>query len=457
MTALDSRNWGLTPAMETGLFQKPQDRIFIIELENSIVSFINSNTESFQLRPMNSYYRLLSHQIAEYHNLNHVLARTQDSCVILFKGENFQKIEGKPLLQELQLNKKPEECTSSSESIEKSNNNRIFRILKRKEVGNECDYKIDGNTRTPNSNLTANSNKDQKIEIDDKSNTDLEQERIEKERLYEQRKQEIFDKLNKSEDDVKSTNSSGSSDSDNEWSDWLNGDDSNTQTSNGSVSSSSPFNSSVTTIQVNKPQQQFYDSRRGRGGRRRGTNNYKDAYRGQSRRNKENGGYQSGYSSPYIVYPPPQMGGNSLPTYPLMYNPAGPAPGPAPSPMVMGNNTVFMNPYMYNMNPQGSCSFGTPIPMYPPYQYQYQYQYNTQYHSGPYSNTPSYNSNNYTRSSANKYHHFQGKNSYSGAIPKRSDDSNSNKNEGIRRASVEGSPSSRDTDSIEMKFDKLNI
>ena len=95
--------------------------------------------------------------------------------------------------------------------------------------------------------------------------------------------------------------------------------------------------------------------------------------------------------------------------------------------------------------------------MYPPYQYQYQYQYNTQYHSGPYSNTPSYNSNNYTRSSANKYHHFQGKNSYSGAIPKRSDDSNSNKNEGIRRASVEGSPSSRDTDSVEMKFDKLNI
>ncbi|CAI4910071.1 ANL_HP_G0186950.mRNA.1.CDS.1 [Saccharomyces cerevisiae] len=97
MTALDSRNWGLTPAMETGLFQKPQDRIFIIELENSIVSFINSNTESFQLRPMNSYYRLLSHQIAEYHNLNHVLARTQDSCVILFKGENFQKIEGRHL------------------------------------------------------------------------------------------------------------------------------------------------------------------------------------------------------------------------------------------------------------------------------------------------------------------------------------------------------------------------
>ncbi|QHS72057.1 Rbs1p [Saccharomyces paradoxus] len=453
MTVLDSGNWGLTPAMEAGLFQKPQDRIFIIELENSIVSFINSNTESFQLRPMNSYYRLLSHQIAEYHNLNHVLARTQDSCVILFKGENFQKIEGKPLLQELQLSKKPEESVSSSESIDKSNNNRIFRILKRKEVNNDRDSKTDGNVS--NNKLTADFDKDQKVETDDKSSTDLEQERIEKERLYEQRKQEIFDKLNKNENDGKSTNSSGSNDSDNEWGDWLNGDDSNTLTSNGSVSSSSPFNSSTTTTQLNKPHQQFYDCRRGRGGRRRGAGNYKDAYRVQNRRNKENGGYQSGYPTPYVVYPPPQMGSNSMPTYPLMYNPAGPAPGPAPTPMVMGGNTVFMNPYMYNMNSQGSCSFGAPVPMYPPYQYQYQYPYNTQYHNGPYSNTPNYNSNSYTRTSANKYNQPQRKNSSSGVIQKHNDGNNNNQE--IRRAIAKGSPSTKDTNSVEMKFDKLNI
>ncbi|CAI4910085.1 ANL_HP_G0186960.mRNA.1.CDS.1 [Saccharomyces cerevisiae] len=92
------------------------------------------------------------------------------------------------------------------------------------------------------------------------------------------------------------------------------------------------------------------------------------------------------------------------------------------------------------MNPQGSCSFGTPIPI------------TTAGHIATHRKV-----NTKRRSSANKYHHFQGKNSYSGAIPKRSDDSNSNKNEGIRRASVDGSPSSRDTDSVEMKFDKLNI
>ncbi|CAI4057179.1 hypothetical protein SKDZ_04G0540 [Saccharomyces kudriavzevii ZP591] len=452
MAVLGSENWGLTPAMETGLFQKPQDRIFIIELENSIVSFINSNTESFQLRPMNSYYRLLSHQIAEYHNLNHVLARTQDSCVILFKGENFQKGEGKPLLQELQLSKKSEELVFSNENIERSNNSKIFRILKRKEVRNDSDFKLDSGIDRSDNKLAASSDKGRKVEADDKSSTDLEQERIEKERLYEQRKQEIFDKLNKNEDDGKSTNSSSSNDSDNEWSDWLDSDDTNTQTTNGSISSPSPFNPYMTTTQQNKPQQLYHDNRRGRGQRRRGTGNHKDAYRCQNRRNKENGGYQAGYPTPYMVYPPPQIGNNTLSTYPLMYSSASSTSAPAP--MMMSGNGVFMNPYMYNMNPQTSCSFSTPMPMYPSYQYQYQYPYNPQYQNGSYGNTSNYNSNGYTKSLANKFNQSQRKNPSSSEGLRRNNGSNS---EGIRRGSVKDIQLSEGTNSIEAKLDKLNI
>ncbi|CAI1889874.1 hypothetical protein SEUBUCD650_0D00640 [Saccharomyces eubayanus] len=450
MTVLDSGNWGLTPAMETGLFQRPQDRVFIIELENSIVSFINSNTESFQLRPLNSYYRLLSHQIAEYHNLNHVLARTQDSCVILFKGENFQKIEGKPLLQELQQSKS-EEPASSNENIDRSNNNKTFRILKRKEVRNDNDSKTDNNIATSDK-LATNPVSSQKIENDDKSSTDLEQERIEKERIYEQRKQEIFDKLNNNEDDGKSINSSSGNDSDNEWSDWLDSDDANTQTTNGTPSSPSPSNP-YTTMQQNKPRQQFYDSRRARGGRRRGTGNYKDTHRGLNRRNKENGGYQGGYATPYMVYPPTQIGNNALPTYPIVYNPASPAPSSNPSPVVMGGNAVFMNPYIYNMNPQGSCSFGAPVPVYQSYQYQYQYPYN-QYQNGLYSNTPGYNSNAYKTSSVNKHNQSQRKDTTSNEGP---DHNKYISNEKIRSGNSKDTPSSKEANLIEVKFDQLSI
>ncbi|QLG73389.1 hypothetical protein HG535_0E04730 [Zygotorulaspora mrakii] len=85
--------------MLTALFHKPNDRQFVIALENSILSFIDSNADSCELAPMNSYFRLLSHQIAEYHNVKHALARSHDNCVIVFKGHGFVKSMRKPLLQ----------------------------------------------------------------------------------------------------------------------------------------------------------------------------------------------------------------------------------------------------------------------------------------------------------------------------------------------------------------------
>ncbi|ODV76345.1 Rbs1p CYBJADRAFT_118103, partial [Cyberlindnera jadinii NRRL Y-1542] len=51
----------------------PRDRTFIVKLEKDLQSFIMSNTDSYLLAPMNSYYRLITHQTAEYYCLGHTL------------------------------------------------------------------------------------------------------------------------------------------------------------------------------------------------------------------------------------------------------------------------------------------------------------------------------------------------------------------------------------------------
>lgn len=66
-----------------------------------MVSFINSHAQSYQLEPMNSYYRLLAHQLAEYHGLKHTLAQGNDTCIVVFKDDTFGGGMNKPLLQEL--------------------------------------------------------------------------------------------------------------------------------------------------------------------------------------------------------------------------------------------------------------------------------------------------------------------------------------------------------------------
>ncbi|SCU92824.1 LANO_0E02234g1_1 [Lachancea nothofagi CBS 11611] len=95
-------NDNLTRAMLVALFERAYDRQFVIELENSLISFIDSGLNSYQLESMNSYYRLLAHQVAEYHGLKHALAKNNDTCVVVFKGEEtFVRDSGKILLQNL--------------------------------------------------------------------------------------------------------------------------------------------------------------------------------------------------------------------------------------------------------------------------------------------------------------------------------------------------------------------
>ncbi|KAH3671907.1 hypothetical protein OGAPHI_000093 [Ogataea philodendri] len=61
------------------------DRKFIISLESEIIEFImKPNVDSWKMTPLNSYYRLLTHKLAEYYNLGHILSNDGYSMV-LFK------------------------------------------------------------------------------------------------------------------------------------------------------------------------------------------------------------------------------------------------------------------------------------------------------------------------------------------------------------------------------------
>ncbi|TID15048.1 hypothetical protein CANINC_004719 [Pichia inconspicua] len=54
---------------------------FLLALEKQIVEFVlKSEQDSLKLSPMNSYYRLLSHQLADYYHLGHIL-----SSMVLYK------------------------------------------------------------------------------------------------------------------------------------------------------------------------------------------------------------------------------------------------------------------------------------------------------------------------------------------------------------------------------------
>ena len=58
---------------------------FLLSLEAEIIAFIiKPNIDSLKMRPLNSYYRLLAHQLAEYYHLGHILSN-DGSSMVLFK------------------------------------------------------------------------------------------------------------------------------------------------------------------------------------------------------------------------------------------------------------------------------------------------------------------------------------------------------------------------------------
>lgn len=66
------------------------DSQFLLDLEIQVISFIQKeNVDSWKLTPMNSYYRLLTHKLAEYYQLGHILANNGHSMVLFKKNTSL--------------------------------------------------------------------------------------------------------------------------------------------------------------------------------------------------------------------------------------------------------------------------------------------------------------------------------------------------------------------------------
>ena len=67
-----------------------KDRLFLLQLEQQIIAFIQSPAEgSFDLPPYNSFLRLLAHRLADYYRLNHFVDGTTNT-VRLYKNPTMQ-------------------------------------------------------------------------------------------------------------------------------------------------------------------------------------------------------------------------------------------------------------------------------------------------------------------------------------------------------------------------------
>ncbi|SMN19901.1 similar to Saccharomyces cerevisiae YDL189W RBS1 Protein of unknown function [Maudiozyma saulgeensis] len=95
---------GITKALIIALFTRPLDRKFITELESNIVKFINSDARTVNLETMNSYHRFLSYKVADYHELKHTVLRKDDTpAIVLYKDTIAPMTLKLPLLKDLKL------------------------------------------------------------------------------------------------------------------------------------------------------------------------------------------------------------------------------------------------------------------------------------------------------------------------------------------------------------------
>lgn len=198
----DLTPYGLTSAMVTALFKKPNDRLFLIQLENNIITFMDSNMDAFELQPMNSYYRLLSYQVAQYYKLKHSLANAQQASVILYKECGCKRDLEKPLLQELEIEQFKRQLNLTEHHLTNPNIDskpaRRFKILKRAPISNSDTKELINSVSVSTSKMEKPEEVHDKVEklttvtLSEK-NQSLEEQRIEKERQYEMAKMKIFE------------------------------------------------------------------------------------------------------------------------------------------------------------------------------------------------------------------------------------------------------------------------
>ena len=75
---------GLDSVLWNALFD-PKNRMFVLRLEKALLALLRNNSlQSIQLDPMNSFYRMVCHKVAEYYDIGHT-ASADGSSVVYFK------------------------------------------------------------------------------------------------------------------------------------------------------------------------------------------------------------------------------------------------------------------------------------------------------------------------------------------------------------------------------------
>lgn len=68
-----------------GALNDSKNRMFVLRLEQTILRFLHTiQQQSIELDPMNSFYRLLAHKLADYYNIGHT-SNLEGTSVVVYK------------------------------------------------------------------------------------------------------------------------------------------------------------------------------------------------------------------------------------------------------------------------------------------------------------------------------------------------------------------------------------
>ena len=371
--------------LRSTVIEKPDDRIFLIQLEKTVLSFINSISDSLVIGPFNSYYRLLSHQVAEYYGLNHTVMRDKvKDCssvkLLLSKPPNYVKKQ-KPTIESLDK----DIHVQSQDSNGISNNSTMigaatlappklepkkkFKILKRD---------ISSADNVSNAEHVLNSSGTTTEDTTMHSELSLEELRLQKEKIYEGLKSKIFSDTSDEEGEDETREKKYTADT----ADILSEIDTKTSSSSASPSSDrkcdfaySPppqpsSSSSFSSLNTNDRGVKHSHHNTQRRWRSRPNGEYQNQNQGQGQTQTQRQ-YQYQYQNPpymqhYPKYSSYQYNGYTIPNggimYPFDYNTFSYTRCTYPTPNEIGAQPPIMNPQAfapitYNPDTLGQTSY----------------------------------------------------------------------------------------------------
>ena len=350
----------LPDILRTTLIGKPDDRIFLIQLEKTLLSFIDSISDSLVIGPFNSYYRLLSHQVAEYYGLNHTVMRDKGKdCssvkLLLSKPPNYVKKQ-KPTIESLDrdMHVKSQEINSSSNNnatisttavaAPKLEPKKKFKILKRD---------ISSTDSVSNAERVLNSSSPATEDTTMHSELSLEELRLQKEKIYEGLKSKIFSDTSDEEKEDETGRKGYVADT----ADILSEIDTKTSSSSASPSSDRKYDFAYSPPPQPSSSSSFSSLNTNDRGPRHSHRNTRRRWRAKSNGEYQNQHqYQFQYQNPpymqfYPKYSAYQYNGYTIPNSGIMYPPDFNAYGYTgctyPAPNEVGSQPPMMNPQSF--------------------------------------------------------------------------------------------------------------